>query len=235
MSFYGWILLGTIIGPLALSFERRIAFYTKSRALVLAVLIIAVPFLIWDWYFTDLGVWGFNNEHIFGLSFFGLPLEEILFFVIVPYACLFVYEVVQGFFGRKNFDFYGKIFGFTTALSAIILAMTHMQQWYTLWATILASLAVIGVCFQMKAKWFGHFAVAFTICILPFLVVNGLLTGIATSNPVVWYNEDHITGFRILTIPMEDFYYNLGLYLSLVFVYEWLKTKKAPSKNEDAP
>lgn len=234
MSFYGWILLGTIIGPLTLSFERRMAFYTKSKALFLAILIVALPFIFWDQYFTGLGVWGFDKQYVSGIRILDLPLEEVIFFFIIPYACLFVYEVVQAFLGRRNFDFFGKIFGFATALSAIILAMVHMQKWYTLWATVVASLLVIGVCFQLKAKWFGHFAVAFTICIIPFLIVNGLLTGWATSQPVVWYNEDHITGFRVGTIPMEDFYYNLGMFLSLVVVYEWLKTKKASPKNEDA-
>jgi lycopene cyclase domain-containing protein len=53
--------------------------------------------------------------------------------------------------------------------------------------------------------------------------VNGVLTGFFTDEPVVWYSEDHITGIRIGTIPLEDLYYNLSMLLPIVLIHEALK------------
>ena len=58
-----------------------------------ANILVAIQFLIWDELFTRHGVWGFTNEHLTGISFFNLPIEEILFFIIIPYCCVFTYEV----------------------------------------------------------------------------------------------------------------------------------------------
>ena len=55
---------------------------------------------------------------------------------------------------------------------------------------------------------------------LPFLLINGALTGSFTENPVVNYNSNEITNIRIFTIPIEDSIYNLLMLLIVVFVYE---------------
>jgi lycopene cyclase domain-containing protein len=47
-----------------------------------------IPYLIWDVAFTKNGVWGFNPAYHGNVVILGLPLEEILFFAIIPYACV---------------------------------------------------------------------------------------------------------------------------------------------------
>jgi lycopene cyclase domain-containing protein len=58
-----------------------------------------------------------------------------------------------------------------------------------------------------------------------------MLTGIATGEPVVWYSADHIVGWRIGTIPVEDLFYNLGLFLPIAWIYE----KQLPLKRKRLP
>jgi len=67
---------------------------------------------------------------------------------------------------------------------------------------------------------------------LPFLIVNGILTGAVTNEPIVWYSESHIMGPRIITIPVEDLYYNYALLLPIVAIYEVLKTRRALKLNQ---
>jgi lycopene cyclase domain-containing protein len=64
------------------------------------------------------------------------------------------------------------------------------------------------------------FWVSFLIILIPFTIVNGVLTGIATDQPVVWYNDNHNLGIRFFTIPLDDFIYNLALILLNVTIYE---------------
>ncbi len=226
MSYYGYILLGTILGPLALSFDRKIRFIQYWKPLLISILSVATVFVLWDYWFEGLGIWGFSEQYVGTLRILNLPLEELLFFIVVPFACLFIYEVVKGYFPNLKLELLGRAVGFLLGLSGLILAMVYSAKWYTLLASSISSLLVIGLCFQLRVKWFGHFALAFLICLVPFVVVNGLLTGMATEEPVVWYNEDHIIGLRFGTIPIEDVYYNCSMLLPIVAIYETLKQQK---------
>jgi len=233
MSYYGYILLGTILGPLALSFDQKIRFVQYWKPLLISILCVATVFVVWDYWFTDMGIWGFTDHYVGGVYLYNLPIEEVLFFVFVPYACVFIYEVVKGYFPNLKLELLGRAFGFLLGLSGLVLAMVYSAKWYTLLASSISALLVIGLCFQLRVKWFGYFSLAFLVCLLPFLVVNGLLTGIATPEPVVWYNEDHIIGLRLGTIPFEDIYYNCCMLLPIVAIYEWLKERKTKNASTE--
>jgi hypothetical protein len=62
------------------------------------------------------------------------------------------------------------------------------------------------------------------VALIPFLIVNGVLTGATTPEPVVWYSELHIMGPRIITIPVEDLFYNYDLLLPIIWLYEKFKS-----------
>ena len=93
MSTYFQVLASCIIIPLIFSFHNQIQFHKKWSEFFKANIIVTIPFLIWDELFTRSGIWGFNEEHLAGIYLFNLPIEEILFFIIIPYCCVFTYEV----------------------------------------------------------------------------------------------------------------------------------------------
>ena len=93
MSTYFQVLAFSIIIPLIFSFHHKIQFYKKWPMFIKANTLVTIPLLIWDELFTRYGVWGFTNEHLIGVYLFNLPIEEILFFIIIPYCCVFTYEV----------------------------------------------------------------------------------------------------------------------------------------------
>jgi len=94
MHTYLLINILTVFFPVVLSFERRVHFVRQWSRVLAAAVIVGIPFAWWDAVFTARGVWGFNREYLIGVSFFGLPAEEILFFICIPFACLFIYELV---------------------------------------------------------------------------------------------------------------------------------------------
>ena len=75
------------------------------------------------------------------------------------------------------------------------------------------------------SKVLRNFYPAFLVILIPFFLVNGILTGSFIEEEVVWYNNAENLGFRIFTIPVEDIFYALGLILLTVFLTE-LFTKK---------
>ena len=77
MSLYFKILLFSFIIPFIFSFNSSIRFNRYFPPLFIALLVSAIPFIVWDIYFTYLGVWGFNTKHHSGILLSDLPLEEM--------------------------------------------------------------------------------------------------------------------------------------------------------------
>jgi lycopene cyclase domain-containing protein len=216
---YFIILAASAAGPLALSFDRKVGFYKKWKFLLLPVLIPALLYIIWDIYFVSKAVWSFNDKYTTGWHLFNLPVEEVLFFFVVPYCCLFIYECIRCYFpGLRDKKQADRIL----QLLAIVLLITGIyfnNLYYTGWTFILTAL-FIAVLFLFR-KFFKafdavSFFVSYCIILVPFLIVNGLLTAI----PVVIYNNAENLGIRIYTIPFEDVFYGMLLVLMNIAIYE---------------
>lgn len=223
MSTYGWVLLCTIAGPFALSFDKKIHFYTRFRPLFIAILPVSSFFLLWDAYFTDNHIWGFTEEHIAKIYLYNLPFEEVLFFFLVPYSCVFIYEVLIGYFPKLNLSVFSTYFSYLFIALGTTLILTGIGNWYTISACTISCLLVAYTGLLKQKKWFPYFSLTFTIALIPFIIVNGVLTGVITENPIVWYSENHIVGIRLITIPIEDLFYNASLLLPIIWIYEKIK------------
>ena len=209
----------TISFPLLRSFEKRIQYYKKWYALFPAIIITGIFFIVWDVIFTKNGIWGFNDDYLVGLRFFHLPIEEWLFFLTVPFASIFIYECLGYFFpnisNNKLIVPIIMIFG----LFLIVLSIIYRDQVYTFWCFIFTGTLLIFLSF-FQPSWFMKFFISYLIHLIPFLLVNGILTGAFTEEPIVWYNDMENFSIRIVTIPVEDTIYALLLLLMNVALFE---------------
>ena len=221
---YLLIMLFSLAGPLALSFDGRVNFYKKWKFALQAGIIVAIPFVVWDSLFTKHSFWGFNSERILGIKWLDLPIEEISFFIVIPFCCVFIAELLSFF----NYQFPGKFWDKLSLLIGIglfCIGIRFFDQWYTLLSFGLGGLSII-VLFFMKAINWNRFWLLYLIHLIPFLVVNGFLT----YYPVVWYNNAENLGIRIGTIPIEDTSYSLIALSWNVYLYELFKRKKPSEK-----
>jgi len=224
MSLYLWIILSAFVGPLALSFDKKVHFYTYWKSIFFGIIVVAPVFIFGDELFTQWKVWGFNPSYVLGIYLGKLPLEEVLFFIIVPYNCLFIHEVHKAYFPNLKLEtltrYFLPLFGFI----CLLLIVFNWGNYYTLtYAT--TSLLLSAWFYFYKTPWFPSFVLTYLISILPFLIVNGILTGIFTPEPIVWYNEAHIVGWRIGTIPIEDLFYNFSMLLPIIWIHETFQSK----------
>jgi lycopene cyclase domain-containing protein len=101
------------------------------------------------------------------------------------------------------------------ALVLLSLAVFNIERLYTsVTFTLAASLLLLSA--WKKPAFMGRFYLAYLVCLLPFALVNGVLT----SLPVVWYDNTRNLGFRLGSIPVEDTIYNLLLLLGVIWIYE---------------
>ncbi len=227
MSLYAWVILLSFLGPFLLSFDKKVAFFREWKYLLPATGIVFVIFVVWDSFFTSKQIWGFNPAYLSGKYLANLPIEEVLFFVVIPYCCLFIHQVLKAYFPSVKLHKLTHLFAFTLVLAGFIFGATHLHQWYTVTVSFLTSLITIGVYFVYQKAWYHQFVFTYLVCLIPFIVVNSILTGSFTPTPIVWYAENHIMGIRIFTIPVEDLFYNYLLLLPIVYWFETFKTKKS--------
>ena len=225
MSLYLWLHIATISFPLVRSFEPRIAYASRWKALFPGIILTAGFFIVWDVIFTQDGVWGFNADYLTGLFLFHLPIEEWLFFFTVPFASVFIYDCVIYFDTGNRLNV--KLNWLATLLGVllIILAALNIHRDYTFYSFLFGGLLLLAQGLLLKSAYLGHFFVAYLIHLIPFLLVNGILTGGVTEAPIVWYNNAENVGIRIWTIPVEDMVYALLLLLMNITYYEFFKSR----------
>ena len=184
----------------------------------------ATFYIVWDSYFTRQGIWSFNEAYITGIRYFDLPVEEILFFFVVPYCCVFVYECIRCYFPRIKDS--SRARSALNVLGALLLAtgLIFIDQRYTSFTFIF--LAGFLLLFFFSIKYFPGFntvvfLISYAVILIPFLIVNGFLTAI----PVVLYNDAENLGIRIYTIPFEDVFYGMLLILMNILIFEKLRNR----------
>jgi lycopene cyclase domain-containing protein len=208
------------------SFYSKAPFYKTWKAVSVAILIPAMIFIVWDEAFTQLGIWGFNSQYISGINVGSLPLEEILFFICIPYACLFTYFVVQYSIANDYFFLNHELLSFALIIILLIVGIFHIDKAYTAATFIGLSFYLAFLTLKIRARYLGYFYTAFAIILIPFFLVNGILTGMFIDEAVVWYNDEANLQLRLGTIPIEDLFYAMFLLLMNVSVYEWLHVRR---------
>ena len=223
MSFYVKLDLLVLALPLALSFDRKVAFWRRWPQVFAAIAAVLLVFGAWDVWKTAQGVWGFNPVHAGDGRFLHLPAGEWLFFICVPYACLFILECVRAYFPDRVWPFpHAAVF----AAAGVFLAAAVLFRGRIYTGTVLFSVAAVLAALETLAPATlrsRNFWAALGLTYVPFLAANGILTGL----PVVWYDPVRILGIRAGSIPLEDFFYSFSMLTLATLVHDVAGRRRA--------
>jgi lycopene cyclase domain-containing protein len=212
--------LVTFIVPFIFSFYPKANFSRKWKYVLPAIVISGFIFLVWDAAFTAFGIWGFNPEYVTGVGILGLPMEEILFFICVPYACLFTYFALNHLIEKDYLFVHQEMITSLLIILLLIAGIYNIEKAYTSSVFLLTGLFLAFTLLKLRVRFMGRFYLAFAGLLLPFMIVNGILTGSFIDEPVVWYNSDEIIGIRLGTIPLEDTAYCMLMLLIPITIWE---------------
>lgn len=213
----------TIFFPIVLSFDKRVAFFKSWRFIFPALLITGLLFLFWDYLFTIYGVWSFNPEYIIGFNILNLPIEEILFFITVPFACIFVYECLNYYVKTDLLKRFSSPISYILIAFSGLMVVLYYDRVYTLITFGLLAVVLIITEFIVKSTIMSRFYLAYLVSLIPFYLVNGLLTSI----PIVMYNDAENMAIRVGTIPLEDHFYSLSMLLINILLFDYFRKKGA--------
>lgn len=182
----------------------------------------ALFYILWDGYFAGEKIWFFNVDYIATkTNIYNLPLEEVLFFFVVPYCCTFVYECIRCYFPKLQSNKKADTFLWVLGFVLLAVGFSTLKLRYTSYTSIfLAVFIFIIMGFRKHFSYFNStaFLVSYTVILIPYFIVNGFLTAI----PVITYNDTENLAIRIYTIPVEDMFYGMLLVMMNVVSYEKL-------------
>jgi lycopene cyclase domain-containing protein len=89
------LLAACLVATAPLEFVLHVGVYRQWRRLLLTLLPVVVVFVAWDVYAIGQGLWSYDSTYLVGVTLPGrLPLEELLFFVVIPTCAVLTYEAV---------------------------------------------------------------------------------------------------------------------------------------------
>jgi len=189
-------------------------------------------FIPWDVIFTLHEIWGFNDTYFLGLKLFSLPIEEWLFFICIPFACVFTHYALLLYFPNLKLNKTStKWISIGLIVLLFILAVMNYDKWYTVINFSLA-IPLTLLVYTHNTELLQYFLLTFLVMLIPFFIVNGILTGSFIDDQVVWYNNAENLGIRMGTIPVEDSIYAYTMILCNLFLTEFF-VKKFHKINEN--
>jgi lycopene cyclase domain-containing protein len=77
--------------------------YRQAWRAARAVLPVAAVFVVWDEIAIGLRIWTYNPAYVTGVNIpFHMPIEEVLFFLVIPLCALLTYNAVNAILRRVN-------------------------------------------------------------------------------------------------------------------------------------
>ncbi len=218
-----YLIFNTIIltGPVVLSFDKGVNYISKWKYAFSAIAVVLIPFIMWD-ALVNGRHWWFNDLYITGIKIAGLPVEEWMFFITVPFSVLFIWEILHAKTGNpvstklKNI----KIFFILLIIPSGIFLLAGKE--YTAIAFLALALAggidlVVDTRILARPNTYIYLGIVF--------LLNLIFNGYLTARPVVLYNPTYIMNFRFFTIPVEDILYGFSLILLNTALYQKFKEK----------
>ncbi|MES2560949.1 MAG: lycopene cyclase domain-containing protein [Bacteroidota bacterium] len=229
-SLYLLVNFFTVIVPFVFSFHPKLKFNKEFKYFFLANFLVAFTFITSDIFFTKLEVWGFNPEYVTGLYLVNLPIEEVLFFICIPFACVFTYHCLNLFIKPSWKPQTENIIILSLSIPLLVTGILFIDKLYTSFTFISLGILLLLFKYVLKLDWLPKLLGMYAILLIPFFIVNGILTGTWIDNPVVWYNNDENLGIRLMTIPVEDVFYGFELILLNVCLYEYFKSNRLKTR-----
>lgn len=208
-----------LLGPLLLSFDKKVRYVSQWGKAMTVIILVLIPFVVWDSLVTGIH-WRFNSAYTLDIRIANLPVEEWLFFISVPFAVLFIWEIIEKRIGNPVSEKLKIIPKYLTLAILPGILFIWLGKVYT--GLTLISLGIAGlleIVLKVKVLSRKNSYPFFAIVIFLILIFNGYLT----ARPVVLYDPVYQLDFRIITIPIEDFGYGFALILLNIIIFEKLK------------
>jgi len=220
------LLLAIFITPLVVSLSDRFRFPRFWPGLFPGIALMLLPMIPWDVWFTAKSIWGYNDDHVFGLYLVNVPIEKWLYFIALPYICAYFYEALNHFLPRSPLKPAQRFITSLLILGSFLLCALFFDRLYTFSVFSLLCLLLLWHLLINQSEYIGQYFLAFLFHLVPFLALNGAFNGTFSGNPMMWHAKSEILGYYILSFPVEDIAYSMIITLLAITIMEEMKIRR---------
>jgi lycopene cyclase domain-containing protein len=207
--------------PVVLFSNKKIEFAKNSKFIILSVLINVFVFSIPTEFLTQLKVIVYNPPYLTGMTLWELPIEELLFSLLLPLAGTAIYLFLNIRYPDNTPDKYSL--AVSNIMLGICIAMLYFghTKLYTVFTFAILLVFIVYVEYVNKIRFMYRFYRAYLVSLVPFYLAFAVLTTV----PVVQYNRAETLDFNLVHIPFEAHFYFMGMLLLTIFLYEVFKAR----------
>ena len=200
--------------------KKTIVFFTELKYMIPAIIFSGAIFILLNIRLLETGIISFNYNYLTGKNILSLPIEEWLFLLLISLFSFSVYILVN--VNLANFE-KPNLF---LAISVILLLVFGFEAWFSreklvpFFIFFLLTIYFGYTIFRNRFKLhLSKFYVSYGIAVVPFFLFKGILY----SLPVILYNNEHILGIRLFSVPIEEFGFFFLLMLINITIFEYLR------------
>lgn len=209
--------------PLLFNSQNKTRIFPHLKYFIPAIIFTSAIFIIWDNRFTQIGIWNYNPAFFSGREFFSLPWEKWLYYAVVSWVALFIYEWVKIKFSNLKIDNYSVAISLFLLIVFGFIAFFSRDKVYTFFTFFLLSIYFGYTLFRNRFKrHLTHFYITFFILLIPFFAVSVFLVKL----PAISYNAEFTLAVQIMQVPIENL---AGLFLMLfinITITEYLTERR---------
>ena len=211
---YTYLLINValLLIPLILIYPMKLQQSRTIKFMLLAVFINVFVFSVPTEYLTQMKVIVFNPPYLTGFILWQLPIEELLFSLVMPFAGLAVYVFLNTRFPDLKFEKYSL--ALSNILLGICIAILYFgyHNLYTLFTFLILLIFLLYVEYVNKIRFMYRFYRAWLVSLFPFYIAASIVNAL----PVIQYNEKETLIFNLMNVPFESPFYFMGMLLLTV-------------------
>ncbi|MCH4814726.1 MAG: lycopene cyclase domain-containing protein [Saccharolobus sp.] len=184
--------------------------------LLKSIVIVSPLYLFWDFLATWRDSWSFNPKYVIGIYIIDLPIEEVMFFLVTPFATLLIFDFIRNKVRDAEIKWIPKTIGISIPLLSLSLPFVYTYSYTFIDLIYLIMSLTISLLIARDLLISRNFWIFIGLSYIPFLVFDYFLT----SDPIVVYGPHSILGIRFITIPIEDFIYSFSMITLYTLFYK---------------
>ncbi len=205
-----------LIIALLFSFNRKIKCYENFFAYLFSVAIVSTSYLIWEILSVNRGDLSFSAAQTTKFYIFKLPIEELLFFLIMPYLVILIYEATNSYRQEKTINF-TKNHSFLVAIAVFLLAFIFVKHNFIFVNLLLVSLVFyLNTIFKYQILNKSNIWVTSSIIFIPLIIFFYL----KVSSQMIFISPMTVIGLKFIKIPIEYFFYSFSMVSLWIIFYE---------------
>ncbi|MEJ1237856.1 lycopene cyclase domain-containing protein [Chryseolinea sp. T2] len=205
------------------SLHPKFPFYKHWKKAGAGLLATVIFFILWVELFAHLGIWSFDERFTIGVHVGWIPLEEVLFLVIVIYTGMFVYFALNQISEKDRLFPHQEVISSVLIIVLLIAGLYYKEKVYTGAAFLLLAIFLTFQMLKLRPRYMGRFYSTFALLFIPLLIVDGFRTGAFVNGEIVHYNDEQNLNLRLGTIPLENICFVFLLMVMPVTIWEWLE------------